>query len=456
MERLDILNRGAFVEQLTSLVQNISENKASSCFAINGIWGSGKTFVLKMLQEQLEQIQSEETFHDRYFVVEYNCWKRDYYEEPLIAIVADIASAIEEKTKLFPDGETKREFLGALKAVALTLAAIGSAAIREKTGLDIQKCYQSVCDGKKEELSKYENEHKYDLYFGLNKVKEKLAELLKKMANKYTIIFLVDELDRCIPEYAIKILERLHHLTEGQSNIITIIAIDKEQLVTSIKQIFGFENPNKFLEKFIDFEIKLDNGTLSEKICEKYADYIAKFDEDIVHYKEPIEECMQALFSGMDIRLQEHLINRAHITHQLLFSEKKDYSFMCMELLLTIMICVYKDDSCFTDTSVDLTSLDKVFRIAHDNILPSFAWFFTQIFKGVNFTYATRMHSRKERIYKMPDTPNLYGALLYTWYWLHNQHPYCTIQIQESGVYAPIQNNHNELRKFAEAIKMMS
>ena len=50
MDKLDILNRDEFVEQLVRLVENISENKTSTCFAINGAWGSGKSFVLDMLK----------------------------------------------------------------------------------------------------------------------------------------------------------------------------------------------------------------------------------------------------------------------------------------------------------------------------------------------------------------------------------------------------------------------
>ena len=38
-------------------------------FALNGIWGSGKSFVLDMFEEKLSEIQSEETSTDKYFIV---------------------------------------------------------------------------------------------------------------------------------------------------------------------------------------------------------------------------------------------------------------------------------------------------------------------------------------------------------------------------------------------------
>ena len=66
MDKLDILQRDEFVKQLERMIENISANKSSTCFAINGKWGCGKTFVLDMLQEKLEAKQNEETADNRY------------------------------------------------------------------------------------------------------------------------------------------------------------------------------------------------------------------------------------------------------------------------------------------------------------------------------------------------------------------------------------------------------
>lgn len=68
MDKLDILQRDEFVKQLERIIENISENKASTCFAINGKWGCGKTFVLDMLQERLEEKQSEQTADNKYLL----------------------------------------------------------------------------------------------------------------------------------------------------------------------------------------------------------------------------------------------------------------------------------------------------------------------------------------------------------------------------------------------------
>ena len=385
MDKLDILNRDEFVEQLLHLMDNISSNKSSTCFAINGPWGCGKSFVLDMFEEQLSVIQSEETYTDKYFVIRYNSWKFDYYEEPLVAIVASMISVIEEKTKLFPDSKEKREILGMLKATGVALLSLANTAVKEKTGLDFQTAFETVRKGEKEGAAAYESAHEYDVYFGFNKVMEKLAGLLQDLAEKYTVVILVDELDRCLPEYAVKVLERLHHLTEGNSNIITIIAIDKEQLMSSVKQIFGFEKPEKYLEKFFSFEVKLDCGTVSERISEKYADYFALFDKDLFKFEESVEDCLQYVFKNIDIRTQEQLVKKAMLAHKLLYGDKKDYSFMCMELLLAVLICVNNDSSCLTNRQVRGSSIDDIFTLSRETDPPSFVVPFMEKVKKIEF-----------------------------------------------------------------------
>ena len=142
-------------------MDNISCNKSSVCFAINGQWGCGKSFVLDMLEEQLNVIQSEETHSDKYFVIRYNYWEYDYYEEPLVAIVATMISIIGEKTKLFPDGKEKQEVLGVLKEAGIALLSTATTAIKEKTGMDFQLLFETVRKGKQEGDTAYESAHEY-------------------------------------------------------------------------------------------------------------------------------------------------------------------------------------------------------------------------------------------------------------------------------------------------------
>lgn len=455
MDKLDILQRDEFVKQLERMIENISANKSSTCFAINGKWGSGKTFVLDMLQEQLEEKQSEKTAADKYFIIRYNSWKYDYYEEPVIALVVSIVRVIENKIKLMPDSKTKSKGIGILKAAGEALLSVTNDVLKNKIGIDIQKGYEIFKKGNEEGKLEYERKHAYDIYFNLNKVMEELASALENISKEYTIIFLVDELDRCMPEYAIKVLERLHHLTEGKSNIITVISMDKDQLKKSVEKIFGIDNPDKYLEKFIHFEVKLDYGEISETIMDKYPDYIVMFDKDILPFNEPVEECLRAIFRGVDIRTQEQLVKRATIAHKLLYKGKKDYSFMCMELLLAVMICVYNDNSCFSKTPITIIPFDKIFTPLPSTNSPAFTDFFVDKFNKINFT-RTMFFESGIKYYSLPSAANLYAAIIYSWVNMHELNKDGGVAISNSLFYNPIAKNPEELKKFAEMIKMMS
>jgi len=94
MNKLDVLNREEFVDNLINLSECISARKTSTTFAINGVWGCGKSFVLDMFENRLSNYQSEITAKDKYFIIRYNCWKYDYYEEPLVAIISAIVDCI--------------------------------------------------------------------------------------------------------------------------------------------------------------------------------------------------------------------------------------------------------------------------------------------------------------------------------------------------------------------------
>ena len=454
MNKLDVLNRDAFVEQLLHLVDNLSVyKKASTCFAINGAWGCGKSFVLDMFEEQLSLIQSEETYTDKYFVIRYNSWKFDYYEEPLVAIVATMISVIEAKTKLFPDSKEKQEIIGMLKATGVALLSIANAVVKEKTGFDFQTAFETVRNGEKEGAEAYESAHEYDVYFGFNKMLEKLSALLQDLAKNYSVVILVDELDRCLPEYAIKVLERLHHLTEGNTNIITVVAIDKEQLMSSVKQIFGFEKPEKYLEKFFAFEIKLDCGIVSEGINEKYSEYFELFDKDRFPFKDSLSECLEILFTDIDIRTQEQIVEKAMLVHKLLYNDKKDYSFMCMELLLSIMFFVYDEDSYLKDQPVRGTSIDSIFRLFKTNAMPSFAAKFHEELETIRMD-RKQMFNDPVR-YVLPNNASLYGAIAFSWYWMHKANAHYSISHTNGDVYTVMSQNHKELRRFAETICMM-
>lgn len=451
MKKIDILSRDIFVEQLVQLTESMANNKRNISFAIDGKWGSGKSFVLDMFEEKLSIIQSDESKNDKYFIVRYNCWKYDYYDEPLVAIVASILEAIEQKTKILKK-ETRAKINGVLRAIGTTLLSLTNGAIKEKTGVDINAAFNVVKKGLDAGENDLKTMHDYDVYFSFNKALESLQNVLASISEEHTIVFLIDELDRCIPEYSIKVLERLHHLTEHASNTISVISIDKAQLQKSVTKSFGFENTNEYLKKFLQFTISLNIGEISTEITDKYADYISLFDKEKFPFKDSFEEFLQNLFEGIDVRTQEQLVNKAFLVHNLLFKDKKDYTFLCMELLLTVLISVYNCNACFKKFERNL-DFKTIFNSPELSLSIHITNFLAEEFKSIQ--YPRSFGSGNKETYLIPNTPFLYGAILYSWYWMNDGWSNVTFSIQNGGVYEPIKNNHEELKKFAEIMRLI-
>lgn len=337
---IDLLDREMFVEQVIKIIDLNSNNKKSIRFAINGGWGVGKSFVLDRIENRLEDMPSEETGLNKYLVFHYNCWEYDYYEEPLVAIVASMLDTIDEKENLIPT-ETKAKIKGFLKAVGSALLIKANEAIEKKTGFNPQEVIDVITDAKESSAEKIEEEHKYDSNFIFKATLKKLQETLKLLSEDKTIVFVVDELDRCLPEYSIKVLERLHHIFEKSSNIQVVLSIDKTQLEHTIKTIFGEETQTeRYLSKFINFEIKLDEGVFNELVDEKFDYYIEMFDSlypGTQYYQ--VNEFKTKIFDGIDIRSRYEIINKCNMLHRLVVNDgrKQDYVLMCIELLLAVL-----------------------------------------------------------------------------------------------------------------------
>lgn len=332
---VDLLGRQEIVDRIMKILSVISENKSSCTFALNGAWGTGKTFVLNMLMNQLWEYHSDE-----YIVFHYNCWQYDYYEEPLIAIVAAMLDSVDEESHLLPE-HLRDKAKVAFKLAKPVLQKIATDFVRNKIGVDLTDVVSNVKDYKDaldSEAQKKADSRSFDEFYSFKKAIQQAQDEIRKITNERTLVVVVDELDRCLPNYAIKVLERLHHLFTNLTNSVIILGVDKGQLNTTISQIFGADtNVSKYLEKFVNFELSLDVGKIACGFFDKYAEYAALFDRSIIQTSFPYEEYISQLFSGIDIRTQERLMKKILTVHSIICpNETKDYSFMCFELLYLI------------------------------------------------------------------------------------------------------------------------
>ena len=409
-KRLDLLNREEFVENVIKIVNQLSDIKRGCCFAIEGGWGVGKTFVIEKIEDRLKVFLSEETNSDRYFVFHYNCWQHDYYEEPAVAIISAMLASIREDEVLV-NGEAERIIKAGYEFVGEELKKIAGLYIENKIGIN-----------------------------------------LISLAEERTIVLFVDELDRCIPQYAIKVLERLHHIFYGLDNVVVIMAIDRKQLEHSVEEMFGVRKDEssidieKYLKKFIDFSVVLDNGILNESYREKYKVYFDKFMVVQEVDKEDITNILSKLFPTIGIREQEKLMEKANMVHSLVCNETMDISVLVFEVLYEVLK-IWK----FRDLQYVATINDGRYTIIEErigkykmDILKSFG---EKAYSNVSAAYG------QEKILKVANS-NMYGRVF--WYFAnifyHQKVPY-------AGIFDVEEQMRRELKtakkycKFCEMVK---
>ena len=339
----DCLNRTHFIDQVKDIIDMLAANRKNSCYAISGTWGTGKTFVLKKIEQQLSYEQNEQPVQDKYFIFHFNCWEYDYYEEPLIAIVASMLDTVlDESENRLLDDVTRKEIKFTLKSVMKMLFEYASGALRYRTGIDLKQATEILQESHEAAKTEIANEHEYDQYYSFKKALAALRKALSQIAQNNTIIFVVDELDRCVPAYQIKVLERLHHICFGIDNVQTIFSIDKSQLELTIQKMFGDGvDSKKYLAKFIQFEICLDEGTYDHKFESIFQEYFLQFEE--TEHRDYVE-FLKNIFLGIPMRERMQIVEKCQLLHSLIYKSdsvddtcKAPAYLMCIELYMAVI-----------------------------------------------------------------------------------------------------------------------
>ncbi len=320
---IDILYRYQDSKKLKETIDIIKKSTKNSFIMIDGEWGSGKTTLLKILKKDIIFTNN---------VVEYNCWANSFYPEPLIAII----SSINDQLNHFRDID--RTTIEILKRYSIDMGI--------NMSFKVNFFGFAISPLKKRKNQDYKSLEHYILDFknGLtgfnsNNIREN---------NKGTTIILVDELDRCLPEYAIKVLERLYLLFKDVLNIIVIIACDKKQLENSIKKIYGNEyQASEYLKKFIDKYFLIENTKIDPyKLRLRFDDYFKMFDvkDDI-----SILTIVGCFLYNMNIREIVQKFNDLIQKHLICFGDKKMSDYISVVEVMLAFISIEKMNGILMD-----------------------------------------------------------------------------------------------------------
>lgn len=251
------LGREADARALNDLIESI---EGGGTIAINGAWGFGKTTFLRMWKQDLEQ--------EGYRVILFNAWETDFSTEPLVSILGEIGSLINDPS----DTQLETISKGLAKYTKKVTPRALSMLVKKLTGID---CAEIVKELGEHAISSFEEEvlsykARKDEF---GKIKNQLETLVESQSPRKPVIFIVDELDRCRPDYAVEVLEKIKHLF-SVNNLIFVLAVDKEQLCHAIKGYYGSSelNASEYLRRFIDIEYNLDSPNY-ESIVQYFFEY---------------------------------------------------------------------------------------------------------------------------------------------------------------------------------------
>lgn len=352
----DTLGREDYVNTVVSIVKDCAQKSKPTTFAIDGNWGQGKTWLIDKIEAKLKNLDiskdySKEEYEkslSEYFIIHYNAWEKDYYEEPLLAILSTIVNELNKQ--LCVNSVLKAVALDLGKEILAQLEIVLSTVSKKLLHFDLVDFTKNTAKGIKRlrEKSKIILKTKNPNNDIENDIKNVIS-ILSKLSKSAPIIFIVDELDRCIPNFAIKTLERLHHIFDNVPNSVTILAIHKEQLSRSIDKLYGKDASSQYLKKFIDFKIILNEGNLDEEEVYKkltiLANKFSKISKE-THGKRLVNEIISLLLP----REFENILDRAILCHDLVGMDTSKLPYECLlaEIIIqTFWVIVEKEGNTF-------------------------------------------------------------------------------------------------------------
>ena len=246
----DLLGRnedlGHFIQLLNSIVGSYS-------IALDGQWGSGKTFFVKqvkaileaynpnltvehanVIQEKMNSYLAQQDLQPQYPIY-YDAWMNDNDTDPIISLLYSIAEAHSYFTKR--DIESMK---GLKDAGVAVIKMVGGPDLKSFENLFIAK---SCMDAKTQSV---------DLFKQINTF---FSELHIEKGNR--LVIFVDELDRCKPTFAIKFLERIKHYFE-HPNITFVFSVNITELAHTVQNYYGKGfDAGRYLNRFFDYTFRL-------------------------------------------------------------------------------------------------------------------------------------------------------------------------------------------------------
>jgi len=241
-EKDDKLDFRTFAKEISEFIKQL---KTPFCMGIYGGWGTGKTTLMKFTKNILAK-------DDLVSTIWFDSWKYEKYCNLLFPLICEIEkqSPNSKKTAHSFVGET---IVPGILDVSNQVIEYGSKRfLGEK--VDFKKLYGNL----KNRLS-FETRENFERQRNIEEEFKKTIE--KLFQEKEKVIIFIDDLDRCLPEKVIELLESIKlYLMKEKNKTIYVLGLDDKIISSAISEKYGNlkdNDINNYLDKMIQFNIRL-------------------------------------------------------------------------------------------------------------------------------------------------------------------------------------------------------
>lgn len=258
----DLLNRTEFTK---SLAQALLNYKLSDSFTIGlyGKWGSGKTSVLNMVCENLNELSQEISEDERPIVMKFNPWNFSDQNQLINQFFKELSCSLKKdiyRDKLKGIGESL-ELYSDMFSTAAVFPIVG------KIGFVFALVMRLLGKSTKRYLQAYNA--------NISNVKEGIVKALKKENIK--IIIIIDDIDR-LTNLEIRQIFQLVKTIADFPNTVYVLSFDRDIVINALNEVQNGDGQS-YLEKIVQVPFQLPEIN-RENI---YKIFFAKLDEVIIN-----------------------------------------------------------------------------------------------------------------------------------------------------------------------------
>jgi KAP family P-loop domain/TIR domain len=253
---------------------------------IFGEWGTGKTSLMRLIESQLAG-------RDNVVTVWFNAWRYEKEEHPIVPLVGTIVRELEKHKSLEQKfGGSTRALIRALRAVAYGFSAKSTVKVPGFAEIEASFVAKDMID--REERLSPDPLLDRSLYYGAFNTLEKV-----RLEDELRVVILIDDLDRCFPDQAIRLLESIK-LVLAQPGFIFVLGVARQVIEGYLQHRYSSEFGIKdfkgqlYLDKMVQlpFHIPPNSGRMEGFCASILADQPGEVSDEIGEILPTIAEAL--------------------------------------------------------------------------------------------------------------------------------------------------------------------